>query len=211
MKNYTEQELESISTTISNNNKVIDDSISWANKNLKYEEQSNLILSLKNSKKILSKINENLKNKPVIALFGGSQVGKSYLIKNLLSVEGKPFLIENNFQKYDFLKDINPPGVGAESTGVVTRFTKEKKGVFPCLIVSVIFAYVTGLRSSPKSSVSAIDNPSGLSPSICNSLSTEHIFAIVLFPELIPPNANTALIDSSFSGITIPKSVISCS
>lgn len=137
MKNYTEQELESISTTISNNNKVIDDSISWANKNLKYEEQSNLILSLKNSKKILSKINENLKNKPVIALFGGSQVGKSYLIKNLLSVEGKPFLIENNFQKYDFLKDINPPGVGAESTGVVTRFTKEKKGVFPDFPIEV--------------------------------------------------------------------------
>lgn len=130
MKNYTEQELEAISLTIESNKKVIDNSILWASKNLKYEEQSNLLLSLKSSKKVLTKINENLKNKPVIALFGASQVGKSYLIKNLLSVEGKPFLIENNFQKYDFLKDINPPGVGAESTGVVTRFTKEKKGVF---------------------------------------------------------------------------------
>lgn len=130
MKNYTDQELESISISINENNKVIDDSIKWATENLKYEEQSNLILTLKNSKKILTKINQNIKNKPVIALFGGSQVGKSYLIKNLLSIAGKPFLIENNTQKYDFLKDINPPGVGAESTGVVTRFTKEKKGIF---------------------------------------------------------------------------------
>ena len=43
------------------NNKVIDDSIKWATENLKYEEQSNLILTLKNSKKILAKINQNIK------------------------------------------------------------------------------------------------------------------------------------------------------
>ncbi|MEG0189360.1 MAG: virulence factor SrfC family protein, partial [Algoriella sp.] len=66
-----------------------------------------------------------------MAVFGGSQVGKSYLIKNLLSSEGEPFLIKNNEIDYDFLKDINPPGVGAESTGVVTRFTIDQNLKFP--------------------------------------------------------------------------------
>jgi hypothetical protein len=40
-----------------------------------------------------------------------------------LSRKGQPFVIKNKDNEYDFLKDINPPGVGAESTGVVTRFT----------------------------------------------------------------------------------------
>ena len=45
------------------------------------------------------------------------------LIKNILSEANMPFYIVDNDIKYDFLKEINPPGVGAESTGVVTRFT----------------------------------------------------------------------------------------
>ena len=73
----------------------------------------------------INRINNSFKAKPVFALFGASQVGKSYLIKNLLSVDGKPLEIIIGNETYDFLEKINPAGAGAESTGVVTRFTIE--------------------------------------------------------------------------------------
>ena len=130
MKNYNNQELVIIDEKITGNIKLIDLSINWASKNLKYDEQKDLILALKNSKNIFQKIKRNLFSKPAIAIFGASQVGKSYLIKNLLSVEGKPFLIKNKNINYDFLKDINPQGGGSESTGVVTRFTKNDNILF---------------------------------------------------------------------------------
>ena len=130
MRNFTDIELSRIDADIKNYIHVIDRGIDWGAKHLIHEDQSNLFLSLKTSKKVLTKISNTLSNKPAIALFGASQVGKSYLIKNLLSIEGKPFIIENSEVEYDFLKDINPPGVGAESTGVVTRFTKDNDNTF---------------------------------------------------------------------------------
>ena len=80
------------------------------------------ILLLKESKMKLNRINNSINSKPVFALFG-SQVGKSYLIKNLLSIDGNPLKIIFGNKSYDFLEKINPAGSGAESTGVVTRFT----------------------------------------------------------------------------------------
>lgn len=95
----------------------------WVSNNLKFEEKSSTSYKIKNSRRIVRKIYKSLDSKPVFALFGASQVGKSYLIKNLLSVNGAPLRISLGNEYFDFLKDINPPGVGAESTGVVTRFT----------------------------------------------------------------------------------------
>jgi hypothetical protein len=130
MKNYSEQEIQIIKDKIKSNINVLSDGIQWANSNLKYEAKHKLILNLKNNLNIFQKVHQNIGSKPVIAIFGGSQVGKSYLIKNLLSQHGKPFTIRNKNEEYDFLKDINPPGVGAESTGVVTRFTIDKETIF---------------------------------------------------------------------------------
>lgn len=98
----------------------------WVNANLKFEIKDQLSLQLKHGRRIINKIVRSINSKPVFALYGASQVGKSYLIKNLLSVEGLPLKIDFDGNKYDFLKDINPAGVGAESTGVVTRFTIDK-------------------------------------------------------------------------------------
>jgi hypothetical protein len=123
MKHYSEQEIALIKDKINLNIAKLNESVTWVEANLKHEEKHTLLLKLKNSLNTFKKVNANIDSKPVIAVFGGSQVGKSYLIKNLLSLEGQPFIIENNQIEYDFLKDINPPGVGAESTGVVTRFT----------------------------------------------------------------------------------------
>jgi hypothetical protein len=65
-----------------------------------------------------------LDDNPAAALYGESQVGKSYLINGLLSVDGAPFLVKDgNGKSYDFIKEINPPGGGSESTSIVSRFS----------------------------------------------------------------------------------------
>jgi hypothetical protein len=95
----------------------------WISANLRYEERNQTLLRIKHGRRQIRKIVNSIDTKPVFALFGASQVGKSYLVKNLLSIQGAPLEIQLEGQAYDFLRDINPPGVGAESTGVVTRFS----------------------------------------------------------------------------------------
>lgn len=123
MKHYSAQDIAGLKENIDTNNQKLNESVKWVENNLKYEEKHSLLLKLKNAQNTFKKVRNSIDTKPVIAVFGGSQVGKSYLIKNLLSKKEQPFVIINNGVEYDFLKDINPPGVGAESTGVVTRFT----------------------------------------------------------------------------------------
>ncbi|PLW95251.1 MAG: ABC transporter ATP-binding protein [Marinilabiliales bacterium] len=110
---------------------AFNDADKWVFKNLKYEEKDRVLLDIKHSRRIVKKIQNSIDSKPVFALFGASQVGKSYLVKNLLSIDGAPLQIHLGDKKYDFLKDINPPGVGAESTGVVTRFTIDQPFLNP--------------------------------------------------------------------------------
>ena len=122
MKHYTEQEINLLLNNIQQSNNLLVDSVKWVESNLKHEDKHNLLLKLKNALNTFFRVSKSIGSKPVIAVFGGSQVGKSYLIKNLLSEKEQPFVIKNNNIEYDFLKDINPIG-GPESTGVVTRFT----------------------------------------------------------------------------------------
>ena len=69
-----------------------------------------------------------LAGNPAAAVYGESQVGKSYLTSSLLSEQGKPFEVNDiNDVVYNFIKDINPPGGGTESTGLVTRFSVKYK------------------------------------------------------------------------------------
>lgn len=61
---------------------------------------------------------------PSAAVFGISQVGKSYLVDNLLYSQGKPLnLYDGDGTPYGFLEKINPIGGGAESTSLISRFT----------------------------------------------------------------------------------------
>lgn len=130
MKNYTESDIQIIKKDIENFNGIIHDAIKWSDLNLKYEEKNAVDVSLKYKLNILRNIFQNIQEKPAIALFGGSQVGKSYLIKNLLSDDDYSFSIQDGEVSYDFLQQINPSGNGAESTGVVTRFTLEETRKF---------------------------------------------------------------------------------
>jgi len=123
MKHYSEQDIALLKENINSNNSKLTESVKWVEDNLKYEEKNALLLKIKNALNTFKKVYNSIDSKPVIAVFGGSQVGKSYLIKNLLSKKDQPFVIRNNGIEYDFLKDINPIGKGTESTGVVTRFT----------------------------------------------------------------------------------------
>ncbi len=60
-----------------------------------------------------------------VAVFGESQVGKSYLVTALLSEPNTPFCVKNGDESYNFKDEINPSERGSqiEATGVVTRFT----------------------------------------------------------------------------------------
>ena len=123
MKNIKSNILEDLGNCINQLTQNVGNSATWAQSNQDLRMDRDEILLLKESKMKLNRINNSINSKPVFALFGASQVGKSYLIKNLLSIDGNPLKIIFGNKSYDFLEKINPTGSGAESTGVVTRFT----------------------------------------------------------------------------------------
>jgi hypothetical protein len=123
MQNIEKAKVEDIRNNSDRLYSLFNETDKWVSKNLKFEEGEMLSIRIKDGRRVVRKIRRSLDSKPVFALFGASQVGKSYLVKNLLSIDGQPLEIMLDGQPYDFLKQINPPGVGAESTGVVTRFS----------------------------------------------------------------------------------------
>ena len=62
---------------------------------------------------------------PAVAVFGESQVGKSYLVDNLLTTPKSPLIIYDGKKEdgYGFIASINPIGQGKESTSLISRFT----------------------------------------------------------------------------------------
>lgn len=61
---------------------------------------------------------------PAVAVYGESQVGKSYLVDNLLTTDRSPLTIYDGSGKgYGFIESINPIGGGKESTSLISRFT----------------------------------------------------------------------------------------
>lgn len=123
--NYSKNSIENIYNSSDKLYHLLNESGKWINNHLKYEEREFLNSKFKSGRVEVSKIRRSLRNRPVFAIFGVSQVGKSYLVKNLLSIEGQNLEISAHQSRYDFLSDINPPGNGAESTGVVSRFSTE--------------------------------------------------------------------------------------
>ncbi|MBD5257905.1 MAG: hypothetical protein HDS52_04365 [Barnesiella sp.] len=108
----------SIQTQINN----INDALAWlkVNKPDQYEQR---FLQLVNERCRLRKLAATELENPAIAAYGESQKGKSYVITNLLSDNGRPFTIATPEREYDFVKEINPITNNVEATGVVTRFT----------------------------------------------------------------------------------------
>ena len=88
--NYSTEDIAQIKNFIHQKQSVVKATVQWVEKNLKYEQRNEILLQLKGATNTFHKILQHIDAKPVMALFGASQVGKSYLIKNLLSTEGHP-------------------------------------------------------------------------------------------------------------------------
>jgi hypothetical protein len=104
---------------------IVDNSIQWAQTMDDKLSQNSVVNSIKNIRRSLVTISNSVNKRPSIAIFGQSQVGKSYLIQNLTKHESSKFLkikVSEGHDELNFLTDINPDG-GRESTGLVTRFT----------------------------------------------------------------------------------------
>ncbi len=105
---------------------VIDDGMSWVNHNVEEDKKEVTIADLKTFRRHISRYSEAINKRPAIAIFGQSQVGKSYLVSNLTKrPESFSLLVKvpGIGDEIDFIKNINPPGGGKEATGLVTRFT----------------------------------------------------------------------------------------
>jgi hypothetical protein len=103
---------------------LIKKSNSWINNSLIGEKQKLAYRNMVDCRRELNKKKFALKGNPAAAIYGESQVGKSYLVSSLLSENCKPFMIyDGNDNPYDFINDINPLGNETESTSVITRFS----------------------------------------------------------------------------------------
>lgn len=103
---------------------IIEKSNEWIKSNSDGNKANETYRQLVNCRRKLNKYNIVLESNPAAAIYGESQVGKSYLISSLLSEEGKPFSIKDeNNTVHNFIEEINPPGNGSESTSLVSRFS----------------------------------------------------------------------------------------
>lgn len=118
---------------------LLDKANNWIRSSLEGEKQRNAYQHMVNCRRSLNKKKFALESNPAAAIYGESQVGKSYLISSLLSEKGKPFSIadENNIL-HNFIEEINPPGGGSESTSLVSRFSVNFKPSNPKFPVKAI-------------------------------------------------------------------------
>jgi hypothetical protein len=127
MKNISAEKLNQIAAKTNALIKTVNESINWAEKFQAQDIQ--LSYDLKKYRRRMKKIENAITGKPVIAFFGASQVGKSYMVNSLLCHdESKKLSLKDhrNGSIVDFIKEINPEGHGNESTSVITRFTTDK-------------------------------------------------------------------------------------
>jgi hypothetical protein len=107
---------------------LIKKSNDWIKNSIEGEKQSATYRNLVNYRRKLNRKKFALESNPAAAMYGESQVGKSYLISSLLSEEGKPFgITDENGLVHNFIEEINPPGGGSESTSLVSRFSVNYK------------------------------------------------------------------------------------
>ena len=105
---------------------IVKNSIKWVKEteSMRGAKGDQVYRQLVDFRRKLNKKKYAMEGNPAAAMYGESQVGKSYLISSLLSEEGIPFAItdENNIV-HNFIEEINPPGGGSESTSLVSRFS----------------------------------------------------------------------------------------
>lgn len=146
---------------ISNLINDINESIEWV-KNNRPGDYEQRFLQLVDQRRKLKKIAVANEDNPAIAAYGESQVGKSFLMSNMLQKEVtnadgtktiKQFEVMANGKPYNFINEMNPIGNGTEATGVVTRFSsfsrnKERYSEkYPVLMKTLSVADITIILS----------------------------------------------------------------
>ena len=118
---------------------IIEKSNAWIKNSLEGNKAKEAYRTMVNWRRKLNKKKYALDGNPAAAMYGESQVGKSYLISSLLSEEGKPFsIIDENNIVHNFIEEINPPGGGSESTSLVSRFSVKYKPENPKFPVKAV-------------------------------------------------------------------------
>lgn len=99
--------------------------LNWAKANLGSEALASTRDKIIEGRVRMRRISEALDVNPAAAVFGQSQVGKSYLVKNLLKNDEGALEVVTDCRGgvHNFIGDLNPSGGGKESTGLITRFT----------------------------------------------------------------------------------------
>jgi hypothetical protein len=119
---------------------IIEKAIKWVKEtdSMKGAKGENAYRNLVNYRRNLKKKKYALEGNPAAAIYGASQMGKSYLVNNLLSDSGTPFtVIDGEGKSYVFLDEINPEGKKKEATSIVTRFSTNYKWINPAFPVRV--------------------------------------------------------------------------
>ncbi len=119
---------------------IIEKAIKWVKEtdSMKGAKGENAYRNLVNFRRKLNKKKYALEGNPAAAIYGASQMGKSYLVNNLLSDSGTPFtVIDGEGKSYVFLDEINPEGKKKEATSIVTRFSTNYKWINPAFPVRV--------------------------------------------------------------------------
>lgn len=104
---------------------LADRAIAWSDKYVDDISRKAVSNSVKSVRRGAKKVAQAAAKRPAVAIFGQSQVGKSYLVQNLTKPDDAPYLeirVAGEDKPLNFITDINPDG-GKESTGTVTRFT----------------------------------------------------------------------------------------
>lgn len=123
--------IQEINTLDNQCNKIvtsIEDSVNWVNdyKIVPTDNKKALSNILNKYRRDTIRYQNALHKRPSIAIFGQSQVGKSYLVSNLAKKNEDPSLkvkIPGTTEEVNFIERMNPPGGGKEATGLVSRFT----------------------------------------------------------------------------------------
>jgi len=119
---------------------IIEKAIKWVKEtdSMKGAKGESAYRNLVNYRRKLNKKKYALEGNPAAAIYGASQMGKSYLVSNLLSEKGTPFtVIDGEGKSYVFLDEINPEGKKKEATSIVTRFSTNYKWLNPAFPVKV--------------------------------------------------------------------------
>ncbi|NMP26203.1 hypothetical protein GW590_04865 [Rahnella sp. SAP-1] len=88
-------------------------------------EADKLNINLLRTRNLANSLTQVATTPMTVGFFGISQAGKSYLISALAAGSNGQLKAQYGNQQVDFIKQVNPVGVGKEATGLVTRFTKQ--------------------------------------------------------------------------------------